>query len=352
MICHARANAIKRSLEAIVRHHPCGDGPRVVVSQDGGNAPGTQQLADEVAAAARALAVKCPGLAPLRHFVHAAQTSGGDGYHKLARHYGFAFRTAFQGQTARTIVVEEDLQIAPDFFEFFAATAPILDTDATLMAVSAWNDNGQKGSVSDAAKVLRSDFFPGLGWMVNRKVWTDELEQKWPEAYWDDWLREPPQRRDRAFLRPEVCRTYHFSTKGGTSNNQYGGFLERTQLNDDFVPFRQRFAELKSSLAPRAYDEALLRDLRAAQLVASVDALKRLPHPAPTALRIEYDRVDDSRSGFPALARALGVMDNVKAGVPRAAYRGVVEFSHEGTRVFLAPKWEVVEQSLDHHGAS
>jgi len=138
-------------------------------------------------------------------------------------------------------------QISPDFFDYFAATAPLLeDPDENLLAVSAWNDNGQVrrdnslplfphliqfGSisrylsclfshlshlgllssstslyfrlptclphcqdrhVSDARAVYRSSFFPGLGWMMTSQLW-QELGPKWPQAYWDDWLREPPQ---------------------------------------------------------------------------------------------------------------------------------------------------------------
>ena len=33
----------------------------------------------------------------------------------------------------RVIILEEDLQIAPDFFEFFAAVTPFIDTDDTLL---------------------------------------------------------------------------------------------------------------------------------------------------------------------------------------------------------------------------
>jgi hypothetical protein len=33
----------------------------------------------------------------------------------------------------RVIILEEDLQIAPDFFSFFAGVAPLLDTDPTLL---------------------------------------------------------------------------------------------------------------------------------------------------------------------------------------------------------------------------
>ena len=36
---------------------------------------------------------------------------------------------------ARVIILEEDLQIAPDFFEFFASTAHMLDTDKDLLGM-------------------------------------------------------------------------------------------------------------------------------------------------------------------------------------------------------------------------
>ena len=42
--------------------------------------------------------------------------------------------------------------------------------------------------------------------MMLRSLWI-EYRQKWPAAFWDDWIREPAQRKDRACLRPEVSRT-------------------------------------------------------------------------------------------------------------------------------------------------
>ena len=54
--------------------------------------------------------------------------------------------------------------------------------------------------------IHRSDFFPGLGWMLTRDFWL-EIRDKWPKAFWDDWLRRPEIRKDRACIRPEVSRT-------------------------------------------------------------------------------------------------------------------------------------------------
>eukprot|EP01052_Picozoa_sp_SAG31_P018669 SAG31_NODE_1332_length_8743_cov_20.800810_4_plen_237_part_00 len=171
--------------------------------------------------------------------------------------------------------------------------APLLDDPAEqLLAVSAFNDNGLDGLVSDAldaSTVLRSDFFPGLGWMLTGttsfamlpnfavsfcisqfpcciclypremvalsrtvELWA-ELAPIWPDMYWDDWLRGPSIRKDREILRPEVPRTLHFGVHGeqqhaaallhdqqnnfscvcitGTSNNQFGDSLARIQLH-------------------------------------------------------------------------------------------------------------------------
>ena len=66
------------------------------------------------------------------------------------------------------IILEEDLMIAPDFFEFFSAVAHYVDDDPSVLAASAWNDNGVKGYVRDEKALYRSDFFPGLGWMISR----------------------------------------------------------------------------------------------------------------------------------------------------------------------------------------
>ena len=64
---------------------------------------------------------------------------------RIARHYKWAlgnFFGAVNRDAPCVIVVEDDLRFSPDFYEYFQAVAPILDTDKTAWAVSAWNDNG------------------------------------------------------------------------------------------------------------------------------------------------------------------------------------------------------------------
>ena len=43
----------------------------------------------------------------------------------------------------------DDLEISPDFFEYFAATFRILSVDQSLWCVSAWNDNGKEGMIQN-----------------------------------------------------------------------------------------------------------------------------------------------------------------------------------------------------------
>ena len=88
------------------------------------------------------------------------------------------------------------------------------DSDPTLFVVSAWNDNGLRGKVADKANIYRSGFFPGLGWLLSRRLWEEELQPKWPHEHWDHWMRDNAQRRNRDSVFPEVPRDYHAGRKG------------------------------------------------------------------------------------------------------------------------------------------
>ena len=65
------------------------------------------------------------------------------------------------------------MELAPDFFSYFEATAPLLETDDSLFCVSSWNDHGQSQFVQSETQLYRSDFFPGLGWMLTSKTWSE-----------------------------------------------------------------------------------------------------------------------------------------------------------------------------------
>lgn len=113
-----------------------------------------------------------------------------------------------------------------------------------------------QGKVLDPEKLYRSDFFPGLGWMMTSDLWS-ELRSKWPKGYWDDWLRLPENRRGRAIIRPEVSRTYTFGEHGSSQGQFYAEFLKPIQLNDAEHAVDWARKDLSSELGKAHYDAAL-----------------------------------------------------------------------------------------------
>ena len=105
-------------------------------------------------------------------------------YHAIARHYKWAIDRAFAQNPLynEIIILEEDIEVAPDFFDYFDALRTRLHSQKHLYCVSAFNDNGHARFVKDESGLHLSDFFPGLGWMMTRAMW-QELGPKWPLGY-------------------------------------------------------------------------------------------------------------------------------------------------------------------------
>lgn len=221
--------------------------------------------------------------------------------------------------------------MAPDFFEYFRALYPILRSDPTLWCVSAWNDNGRDALVdsSKAELLYRTDFFPGLGWMLLKEMW-DELEHKWPSAFWDDWMRQPEQRKGRSCIRPEISRTITFGRKGVSLGQFFDQYLRYIKLNTEFVPFTKQDL---SYLLKDKYDENFIKEVYSAALVKIEDLQQSSNLKGTGPFRVQYS----TRDSFKVFARNLGVMDDLKSGVPRTGYRGIVSFLYRSRRVFLAP---------------
>jgi alpha-1,3-mannosyl-glycoprotein beta-1,2-N-acetylglucosaminyltransferase len=108
------------------------------------------------------------------------------------------------------------MRVAPDFFSYFAALSPLFDSDPELYCISAWNDNGQERFVSDPQALRRTDCFPGLGWMLPRRLWNELGGSRWAEGFWDDWMRQVKQRGTRTCIFPEVNRAYTFGKEGAS----------------------------------------------------------------------------------------------------------------------------------------
>ena len=352
---------VRRSLDQLLKYRPANltEAFPIIVSQDCGH-QATKRVIKSYNDAISYIEQPDQSEIPLK-----GKEKKMKGYYKIARHYKWALSQVFNiFNFEAAIIVEDDLDISEDFYEYFTALYPILKADDSLWCVSAWNDNGKVSLVSPRSPHLlyRSDFFPGLGWMLTKEVW-QELEPKWPKAYWDDWIRQPDQRKNRACIRPELSRTRTFGKIGVSNGLFYEKHLKFINLNSQYTRFT---AMNLTYLLKNNYDIMFLKDVysstvtTASKLIKySADSAISLGVKSPTgncsnyeqnigynynnsdlsslfgcsSLRITYKSKDE----YKKFAKMLGLMEDFKSGVPRTGYLGIVSFIHKGLRVFLAP---------------
>ncbi|KAI2809946.1 Protein O-linked-mannose beta-1,2-N-acetylglucosaminyltransferase 1 [Blomia tropicalis] len=146
---------------------------------------------------------------------------------RISQHYKASLTATFNlfPDAEYAIVLEEDLDVSPDFFSYFAQTMHLLDTDESLYCISAWNDQGYEHTTADPALLYRVETMPGLGWLLSRKLYKEELETRWPTPEklwdWDMWMRLPDIRHGRECVVPDVSRTYHFGSSGINMNSYF-----------------------------------------------------------------------------------------------------------------------------------
>ncbi|KAK9666930.1 hypothetical protein RND81_14G221600 [Saponaria officinalis] len=320
MACN-RADYLERTIKSILKYHGSAASKYpLFISQDGSDSNVKNK------------ALSFDQITYLQHLdteaIHTERPGELIAYYKIARHYKWALDELFYKRNfSRVIILEDDMEIAPDFFEYFEAAANLLDKDRSIMAVSSWNDNGQKQFVHDPYVLYRSDFFPGLGWMLLRTTW-DELSPKWPKAYWDDWLRLKENHKGRQFIRPEVCRTYNFGEHGSSLGQFFSQYLEPIKLNDVNVNWKSMDLSYLMEGNYLKYFANLVQN--ATPLYGNDFVLKA--NNVKGDVRIQYkDQAD-----FENIARQFGIFEEWKDGIPRAAYKGVVVFRYlTSKRVYL-----------------
>ena len=144
---------------------------------------------------------------------------------RIAAIYRYTVETAFRlfPESDKLVLLEEDLEVSPDFVSFFDQTHHLLDVDPSLYCISAWNDHGYEHTVGDRTQLYRVGFLPGLGWMLTRSFFMEEVLPRWPSGWkdfdWDMMLRLSQFRRGRECVIPDVPRTYHFGFIGKHVNS-------------------------------------------------------------------------------------------------------------------------------------
>nr|XP_058945597.1 protein O-linked-mannose beta-1,2-N-acetylglucosaminyltransferase 1-like [Pocillopora verrucosa] len=152
---------------------------------------------------------------------------------RISQHYKRSLTASFARHADASVVVilEEDLDVSPDILTFFNQLLPVLENDDSLYCISAWNDQGYTHAVKDPAMTYRVETMPGLGWVLERKLYKEELEPQWPGPDvmwdWDMWVRSPQVRKGRECIIPDISRTYHFGARGLNVNP----YMQRTYFS-------------------------------------------------------------------------------------------------------------------------
>ncbi|MCP9260104.1 MGAT1 [Dirofilaria immitis] len=235
-----------------------------------------------------------------------------EGYYRIARHYRFALDYVFsilKYQSA--IITEDDLLLAPDF----------------------WNICWQIENY--CWKIRLFGVYQRLGWMLTSQLW-EELKVKWPETFWDDWMRDSAQRQGRACIRPEISRTgISLRGKKGVSKGlYYEKHLKHIVVNTDFYHFSQS----NLSYLKKDYYDPIFHKILLEAVPATLDEILKGSFSNGTVLpgkvRLHYVALAD----FKAFARKFGVMDDFRSGICRTCYHGVVSFRYGQRRIYMTSK--------------
>ncbi len=247
-------------------------------------------------------------------------------YRRISAHYRYALDTAFERGAERVVVIEDDMSVSADFFNYFDTLAPILEQDDTLWCVSAWNDNGKPKLAINPEQLYRTDFFPGLGWMLTRELW-EELRPQWPEIFWDDWMRNPNISRGRQCIRPEVARVSNFGERGVSMSFHFENHIAKVRPGSERVDFSK--LDL-SYLEPESFDKLVFQRMSNATKLLFSNYLTSRPQEGDVIAMFP-------RENPHLIGKRTGIMTDHRFGIFRTSYKGVIIIPWNGYWAFIVP---------------
>ncbi|CAE8620257.1 unnamed protein product, partial [Polarella glacialis] len=155
----------------------------------------------------------------VQHLPDEEEESGLDFNARMSRHLRAALSHALNERFPKArslLVVEEDMEAAPDMLWFFAQLEPLLHKDENLWCISAWNENGVATYAADLTALVRTDVFAGsLAWLLPAELYRKELLPSWPKGNWAQHLRGRAVSAGRQCIVPEISRARHVGRETG-----------------------------------------------------------------------------------------------------------------------------------------
>eukprot|EP01083_Nonionella_stella_P154968 499962_1 len=336
IFCHARHKYLSRTLKSVfaaLHKDNWIDKFAVFISQDG-NHKGVQHIIQKYATQQKAFWLEFDYSSTSRQMMKGFEQESWRVYHKISAHYKWALnKMLIDLDYRRVVILEEDMELSPDFFSYFYHLAPLMDMDPSIYCISAWNDYGQKGLVQDAHALYRTDVFPGLGWMLSQDLW-NEFRYNFSLAFWDDWFREPKQTKTRSCIRPDISRTHTFGEIGSSGGTFYYEYLKSMVLSKEDIDWSTKDV---SYLLNANYDQ-YLQDMIANALTVTEEEVTR----STMWRKIERNRdcvlYYHDLEHYSKMSKRLRIMQDHKFGLPRQSYRGIVIVYWKRHKLLFVPK--------------
>jgi len=267
---------------------------------------------------------------------------------KVSRHYKSAITFAMDHFTDSPVVIilEDDLLLSPDFLDFFNLASKLLDSDSSVWAVSAWNDNGSMARKEASRNILRTDFFPGLGWLLKRDIWE---HMNWPMKHWDWYFRSSNFTAGKHCIYPEVSRVYHMPGNGSFMENRLFTKYFKNVVSSQDSAFKwqlEDFVVAKQNI----YNSRIVKVLmHGSTHVSHGSQLQGILAKIPgTVFVIWYCINPDPRFATKSkpLAKEFGIWHQLLRG----SYEGLHEVTYKnGIRVFLINTYDPSNDRLKPH---
>ena len=167
-------------------------------------------------------------------------------------------------------------------------------------------------------------------------AWSRNEQRQWTVGFWDDWLREPTQRKGRSCIYPETNRVYTFGSNGASHGKFFNTWLKDVQLNEKNMVWDtvdvNRLLHYDNWLSDRLREAAQVSDVKIVK--ATVDTqLAANAVLDVSEIMVEYDNLTD----LTVLMVLIGLMYDHKAGLLRTSYQGVLQFRYRGVRIWIVP---------------
>ncbi|XP_022110045.1 protein O-linked-mannose beta-1,2-N-acetylglucosaminyltransferase 1-like isoform X2 [Acanthaster planci] len=242
------------------------------------------------------------------------------------------------------IILEDYLEVTPDFLRYFSQTLHMLAKDPTLLTVSAWNPNGFVSTSGDETLVYRTDDFPGFGWIIRRSLWTDRM-QKQKECCtlptWRGWSLGDLM--GGGSIIPDVSRVKRIKRQGGYYEDKpfmVRYLINRTSssaglLSEPTMVYKLDAKEYEKELLRLVTQSVPLKPTEFTKcLTGGKLSLKLETHAKKIyAVFYEQDSVDD-HTLLLQLCKCFGLF--VFEDTPLYnLHKGIVRFTHRGNHVIL-----------------